>query len=290
MTEIPPNPPAPRHIGVPSIDQPDDAVLAALHRARTAGEAAATWVRALADRQDDELHGKALCRTADAIERASHWEVVPGSDGHLTEQLRHALSADVLLGNLTAGSAPDLAPGERLPLVAVCAIAAALPGTVLGDLPRELQALAADLEDAARTGSIATEAGDARGLSAARPRFVLGNDDTNALDRHAYQRVLARGSESFEIALYYQGGDEHPMQARAEALHNALAVMAPAVAAAAILRASYDPALGLDQEQWKHLQDVAGALDLDVVEDLTGANGDGLPAEVPASTAAPDAG
>ncbi|MDH6129926.1 hypothetical protein [Kitasatospora sp. GP82] len=278
MTAIPPRPPAPRCISASTVhaDQPDGAVLTALHRARTAGETAAAWVRGLADRQDDDLHAQALRRTADAIEQASHREVVPGGNGHLAEQLRHALAADVLLGDLTAGTASVLAQGERLPLVAVCAIAAAMPGTVLGDLPRELQMLAADLEDAVRTGDTATEAAGARALTAARPRFVLGSDDNDPFDHQAYQRVLDRGSEAFEIALHYQGAGQ-PVHARAEALHNALAVMAPAVAAAAILRASFDPALGLDLGQWEHLQEVAGVLDLDVVEDLTGANGDGLP-------------
>ncbi|MFB8236253.1 hypothetical protein ACFC58_06835 [Kitasatospora purpeofusca] len=274
MTALPPHPPAHRSPDATEADDFSEPVLTALHRARTAGETAAAWVRDLADRQDHELHHHALLRTADAIEQASHREVVPGSDGHLTEQLRHCLSADVLLGNLATGTPPVLAQGERLPLVAVCAIAAALPGTALGNLPRELDVLAADLEDAARAGATATKAADARALTRARPRFVLGADDSDPLDRLALASVLTQAYEAFDIALHYQG-DDGEAEGRTEALRNAFAVAFPAAAAAALLRASYDPALGLDLEQWEHLQEVAAELDLCLVENLTGANGDG---------------
>ncbi|MEU8927739.1 hypothetical protein AB0D10_43705 [Kitasatospora sp. NPDC048545] len=53
---------------------------------------------------------------------------------------------------------PDLAPGERMPLVAVCALAAAMPSCVLGDLPRELTLLADELDAATAAGRAATRA------------------------------------------------------------------------------------------------------------------------------------
>ncbi|ARF83196.1 hypothetical protein ACIG0C_30020 [Kitasatospora aureofaciens] len=132
--------------------------LAALHRARDTGEAAAAWVRSLASRQANEPHALVLERAAEAIERASHQEVIPGGDGELTEELRYSLAADVLLGATHTATLPDLAPGERIPLVAVCALAAAMPSCVLGDLPRELTLLADELDAATTAGRAATTA------------------------------------------------------------------------------------------------------------------------------------
>ncbi|MER8188402.1 hypothetical protein [Kitasatospora sp. NPDC094015] len=136
----------------------DPAELAALHRGRDAGEAAAAWVRELADRQRDERHALALKHAAAGIERASHQEVIPGGDGQLTEELRYSLGADVLLGAAYTATLPDLAPDERLPLVAVCALAAAMPSCVLGDLARELALLADELDAATAAGRAATAA------------------------------------------------------------------------------------------------------------------------------------
>ncbi|MFD5437356.1 hypothetical protein ACFWJ4_35070 [Kitasatospora sp. NPDC127067] len=144
--------------------EPDDQALdpgrlAALHRGRDAGEAAAAWVRELAARQGEEEHRRALERAAEAITLASNREVIPGSDGLLSEELRYTLAADVLLGaSHTIGTLPELGGGERLALVAVCALAAALPSCVLGDLERELTLLADEL-DAATTAGRAAAAG-----------------------------------------------------------------------------------------------------------------------------------
>lgn len=46
-------------------------------------------------------------------------------------------------------------------------------------------------------------------------------------------------------------------------------------AAAALQRIATDPQLGLTDEQYLYLREQAGEMDLSVVEDLTGANGDG---------------
>ncbi|MFJ7250170.1 hypothetical protein ACIQWA_36800 [Kitasatospora sp. NPDC098652] len=258
---------------LPLPDPPDQAE-AALHRARTAGEQAGQWVRELAGRQEDQRHGRVLERAAEAIERASNGEVVPGGAGRLTKELRYTLSADVLLGATRTGTLPELYPGERLALATACTVAAAMPGTALGDLPRELAILADELNAATAAGRTATQAGDARGLSAERPRLVLGHDHHEPLDQLAYRHVSARATEAFLIALHYQGREDPA--AYAQAMHNALAVAADGVAAAALLRVADDPALGLDGDQWEYLHEVAGRLDLDTVENLTGANGDGL--------------
>ncbi|MFE7193959.1 hypothetical protein [Kitasatospora sp. NPDC057541] len=249
------------------------AASAALHRAAGAGEAAAGWVRELAGRQGEEDHARLLERAADAIVRASSREIIPGSDGLLTEELRYTLAADVVLGaSHTTGTLPELHGGERLALVAVCALAAALPSCVLGDLERELTVLTGELAAATESGRGATAAGDARVLPVRKPR-TLGHEHGDPLDRLAYRRVFDSAAESFEIALHYQGGRGE--QARAEALHNALAAAGGGIAAAALLRVADDPALGLDPDQWEHLHLIAAELDLRVVEDLGGANGDG---------------
>ncbi|MEU4588634.1 hypothetical protein AB0F92_42480 [Kitasatospora aureofaciens] len=49
--------------------------------------------------------------------------------------------------------------GERIALVAVCALAAAMPRTVLGDLERELPALAATMDAAVTAGRTACPTG-----------------------------------------------------------------------------------------------------------------------------------
>ncbi|MEV7603214.1 hypothetical protein AB0O91_38175 [Kitasatospora sp. NPDC089797] len=142
-----------------SDDQALDPVeLAALHRGRDAGEAAAGWVRERASRQEDERHALALEHAAAGIERASHQEVFPGGDGQLAEELRYSLAADVLLGAAHTATLPDLAPGERMPLVAVCALAAAMPSCVHGDLPRGLTLLADGLDAATAAGHAAITA------------------------------------------------------------------------------------------------------------------------------------
>ncbi|MGW6916280.1 hypothetical protein ACWGB8_21025 [Kitasatospora sp. NPDC054939] len=134
------------------------AELAALHRVAGAGEAAAAWVRELVSRQGEEEHGRLLERVAEAIVRASSREIIPGSDGLLAEELRYTLAEDVVLGaSHTTGTLPKLHPGERMPLITVCSIAAAFPSCVLGDLAHELEVLAAELEaatDASRAAEV----------------------------------------------------------------------------------------------------------------------------------------
>ncbi|MEU4303112.1 hypothetical protein [Kitasatospora aureofaciens] len=93
-----------------------------------------------------------LERAADAIERAAGREVVPGGDGQLAEELAYDLAAGVVTGSPYAQALADLVMGERITLVAVCALASAMPGTVLGELERELPALVATMDAAVTAG------------------------------------------------------------------------------------------------------------------------------------------
>ncbi|MFF7458615.1 hypothetical protein [Kitasatospora sp. NPDC008115] len=176
----------------------------ALRRAAGAGKAAAVWVREPAGRQGEEGHARALERVAEAGVRASGREIVPGGDGVPAEELRYTLAADVVLGaSHTTVALPELHPGERMPLITVCAVAAALPSC-------GLTALAGDL----------AAAGDARALPVRRPR-ALGSDHGDPLDRLAYRGVVDSAAEAFETALHHQDGRDE--EACAQALHTALA-------------------------------------------------------------------
>ncbi|MFJ9447209.1 hypothetical protein ACIRRH_35970 [Kitasatospora sp. NPDC101235] len=124
------------------------AVNVLLAEAGEVGRVAAGWERELAARQAQERHRRVLERAADAVERAAGREVVPGGDGQLDEELAYDLAADIVTGSPYAHALPELAMGERIALVAVCALAAAMPHTVLGDLERELPALAATMDAA----------------------------------------------------------------------------------------------------------------------------------------------
>ncbi|MET8704179.1 hypothetical protein ABZW10_35815 [Kitasatospora sp. NPDC004723] len=102
---------------------------------------------------------------------------------------------------------------------------------------------------------------------------MLGDRRADPLDHLAYDALAERAGDAFEIALHYQ--DVCTREARQEALHNALATAAPGLVAAALVRLADDPELGLTTEQREYLTDIATGLDLDTVEDLFGANGDG---------------
>ncbi|MFI8085303.1 hypothetical protein ACIF6L_31500 [Kitasatospora sp. NPDC086009] len=116
------------------------------------GRRAAGWVRELARRQSDTGHRTVLERAADAVERASSREIVPGGDGELDEELRYDLGAGIITGSVLTATMPELTTGERIALVAVCALAAAMPGTVLNDLGRELPALGSTMRAAVEAG------------------------------------------------------------------------------------------------------------------------------------------
>ncbi|MGW3046061.1 hypothetical protein ACWC9T_40080 [Kitasatospora sp. NPDC001159] len=102
--------------------------------------------------------GSAPPRAADAIEQAAGREVVPGGDGRLAEELAYDLAADVVVGRVHAAGLPELSMGERIALAAVCALAAAMPASVLGEPERELPALAATMDAAVTAGRTACPA------------------------------------------------------------------------------------------------------------------------------------
>ncbi|MEV6973236.1 hypothetical protein [Kitasatospora sp. NPDC093806] len=126
-----------------------------LAEAGEAGRRAAGWVRELAGWQTVEAHRAVLGRAADAVEQACGREVVPGREGQLDEELAYDLGAGVVTGSPLAAALPELAVGERVALAAVCALAAAMPGAVLGELARELPALAVTMDAAIEAGRTA---------------------------------------------------------------------------------------------------------------------------------------
>ncbi|MGW4805864.1 hypothetical protein [Kitasatospora sp. NPDC004272] len=130
--------------------------------AAEAGRRGAGWVRELAGRQVEHGHQLVLARAADAVELACGREAVPGGGGVLTEELAYDLAADVVTGSFTAAGLPVLLPGERVALVAVCAVAAAMPTAVGGDgdPEREVPALVATMDNAVGIGRAARGAGD----------------------------------------------------------------------------------------------------------------------------------
>ncbi|MGK5546690.1 hypothetical protein ACSNOH_18450 [Streptomyces sp. URMC 127] len=103
--------------------------------------------------------------------------------------------------------------------------------------------------------------------------LALSPSDQDPLHQLAYDAIADRATEAFEIALHYQS-DRSPESCR-EALHNALAVAASGFVAAGLMSLSEDPGLALTPEQEEFITDRARELDLDVVENLTGANGTG---------------
>ncbi|MEU6973764.1 hypothetical protein AB0A71_39780 [Kitasatospora aureofaciens] len=111
-------------------------------------------MRELAARQAQERHRMVLERVADAVEQAAGREVVPGGDGQLDEELAYDLAAYVVTGSPYGQALPELAMGERI------ALAAAMPRTVLGELERELPALATTLDAAMTVGRTARPTGN----------------------------------------------------------------------------------------------------------------------------------
>ncbi|MFJ5928017.1 hypothetical protein ACIQF6_36020 [Kitasatospora sp. NPDC092948] len=101
-----------------------------------------------------------LKRAADAVEQACGQEVVPDGDGRLSEELAYDLSANIITGNPYTEELPDLLAGERIALVAVCALAAAAPAVVLGDLGREVPVLVATMDAAVASGRATRLPGD----------------------------------------------------------------------------------------------------------------------------------
>lgn len=118
---------------------------AALEQAAVTGERAAEWIRGLAGRWPDasrELTGLAdtLAEVMTRIDPAGEGEI--GAEAHydLTARLRHTVALPAAREHLTAA--------ERVTLVAVGAIAADAPVTVLGDFDLALPVLCETIDDA----------------------------------------------------------------------------------------------------------------------------------------------
>lgn len=110
-------------------------------------------------------------------------------------------------------------------------------------------------------------------------QFVLttthGDDDPHRL--LAFHRVFGAAMEAYEIR-YHQARhhEEQPeTTAREEALHAALAAVGRSYAAAAINQVAQLLIDKLDEDTYLKLGNIAATLDLEVCEDLDGANGTG---------------
>ena len=110
-------------------------------------------------------------------------------------------------------------------------------------------------------------------------QFVLttnhGEDDPCRL--LAFHRVFGAAMEAYETRRHQARNheDRSEVTAHEEALYAAVATAGRSYAAAALNQAAQILARELDEETFMALSDTAAALDLEVVEDLTGANGTG---------------
>jgi hypothetical protein len=133
-------------------DHPDDGLSAAereaLAQAAATGQHAADWIRTLAARQQHADNRQILQRYADAVEQVLRREIIPGSEGELTEELRYTLDAYVLCGSTLAEHHPELAAAERIALLAVGFTAASAPRVVLNDLAGDLALLCEAIDQA----------------------------------------------------------------------------------------------------------------------------------------------
>lgn len=102
-------------------------------------------------------------------------------------------------------------------------------------------------------------------------RLVLRLDDTDPYDRLALAGIHERSRESAGIAAAYGLPDDH-------GLDHCVNTAAPGLVAAALHKlTTMLPGITEDQTAW--LDETAAALDLSVIENLTGANGTGLEGE-----------
>jgi hypothetical protein len=129
----------------------------ALARAAVAGQHAAGWIRTLAARQQHADNRQILQRYADAVEQVLRREIIPGSEGELTEELRYTLDAYVLCGSTLAEHPPQLAAAERIALLAVGFTAASAPRVVLNDIAGDLAVLCEAVDQALAIGQAGTE-------------------------------------------------------------------------------------------------------------------------------------
>ncbi|WP_457541702.1 hypothetical protein [Streptomyces filamentosus] len=123
---------------------------------------------------------------------------------------------------------------------------------------------------------------DHHGLSLVRtPAAYSGGQGTLALSAvdpdpgvaTALEALTARAWHSYGIALHYTGEDDrNGAEATMEAMRHAVQAVAPGFTAAALVRLSDDPRLGLTPEQRLYLDHLAIDLDLETLEALQGAD------------------
>ncbi|WP_327071827.1 hypothetical protein [Kitasatospora sp. NBC_01302] len=146
----------------PEQQEPDDALSAAerdaLAQAAVTGQHAADWIRTLAARQQHADNRRILERYADAVEQVLRREIIPGSEGELTEELRYTLDAYVLCGSVLAEHRPELTAAERIALLAVGFSAASAPRVVLNDLAGDLALLCEAIDQALAIATMAQPA------------------------------------------------------------------------------------------------------------------------------------
>ncbi|MFF4847971.1 hypothetical protein [Streptomyces sp. NPDC001194] len=111
-------------------------------------------------------------------------------------------------------------------------------------------------------------------MSTKQPRLVLASDPTDPLTAKAHRRLLDRAAEAYGIAHHYALQEASDAEsAHQEALAAALAAVGPGYGAAAIHGVSERLAADLPETTLRTLGDWAAEIDLEVVEDITGANG-----------------
>ncbi|MEY9839500.1 hypothetical protein [Streptacidiphilus sp. EB103A] len=102
-------------------------------------------------------------------------------------------------------------------------------------------------------------------------RALLHTHDSTALRRAADDSILERARHAYGTAYHLSGGRSDHAHAHDVALVNALHHTAPAVVAFALHHLT-QLLPDLTEEQWARLDEAAVELDLQICEDLSGAN------------------
>ncbi|MEU3667566.1 hypothetical protein [Streptomyces virginiae] len=111
-------------------------------------------------------------------------------------------------------------------------------------------------------------------MTTTQPPLVLAVDPADPLAARAYRRLLDRAAEAYGIAHHYAMQEASDTElAHREALAAAVAAAGPGYVAAAIHGISERLAPDLPETTVHSLGGWAAEIDLDVVEDITGANG-----------------
>lgn len=102
-------------------------------------------------------------------------------------------------------------------------------------------------------------------------QFTLNHDDPHST--LAFRRMFGAAMEAYDLRYHQARREQSEVTAREEALYAAITTAGRSYAAAALERAVSALGNKLDKDIAMALGDTAAALDLEVIEDLTGANG-----------------